>query len=320
MTKLVLRPRATRWRCGVAAAWLLGALHGLGAQQVPDSAFVPDVGAPAWKVGSGPRLMLDEAHHNFHTLSGRYYAFGRMASAIGFRVASHRTPFSDASLRGVDVLVISNALHSRNVPSAEPGAPNGWSLPTPSAFTADEIAAVRRWVERGGGLVLVADHMPFAGAAAELGNAFGVDFLNGYAFDGYATDARSDLVYRRGERMAFPPGVGAGIDSIVLFTGAAFRLTGAGVPLLTLPGGSRVWLPRVAWVFGDSVPSVKGDGLLQGAALTVGRGRVLVLAEAAMLSAQRAGPNRQPMGMNQPRAVGNARWGAAMLRWVAGDR
>lgn len=300
---------------GLATLLLLaGAAHGtLDAQQVPDSAFVPDVGAPAWPSGKGPRLVLDEAHHNFHTLDGRYYSFGRMATAMGFQVAPHRVPFTDASLAGVDVLVISNPLHATN-------APNRWTLPTPSAFTPAEIAAVRRWVERGGGLVLIADHMPFAGAATALGAAFGVEFLNGYAYDSYASDARSDFVYRRGERMSFPPGVGAGVDSIVLFTGSAFRLTGPGIPLLRLPDGSRVWLPREAWVFGDTVPSVKGDGLLQGAALRVGHGSVLVLAEAAMLSAQRAGPNRQPMGMNQPRAVGNARWAAAMLRWVAGNR
>ena len=44
----------------------------------------------------------------------------------------------------------------------------------------------------------------------------------------------------------------------------------------------------------------------------------MVLGEAAMLSAQRAGAQRAPMGMNDPRAGQNARFGARVLRWLAG--
>ncbi|MBI3578989.1 MAG: hypothetical protein HY089_06205 [Ignavibacteriales bacterium] len=37
------------------------------AQQVADTLFAPTVGAPAYKEGAGPVVLLDEAHHNFHT-------------------------------------------------------------------------------------------------------------------------------------------------------------------------------------------------------------------------------------------------------------
>jgi hypothetical protein len=86
-----------------------------------------------------------------------------------------------------------------------------------------------------------------------------------------------------------------------------------------LPREARLWLPKEAWVFGDTVPNLSGDGWLQAAALNVGRGRVVVLGEAAMLSAQRAGAERAPMGMNEPRAHQNARYGAQLLRWLAGE-
>ena len=309
-------PLPTRRRIALALALLAAAP--LGAQQVADSAFVPAIGAPRWPAGRGPRLVLDEAHHNFHTLAGRYLAFGRLAAADGFRVAAGRAPFTDASLRGVDVLVIANALAARN-------AGDDWRLPTPSAFTADEIAAVRRFVERGGGLLLVADHMPFAGAAEALGAALGVQFANGFAEDSAATAV--PLVFRRGaddRRAALGAhaailGSGAGaIDAVATFTGSAFRLTAPGVPLLRLPRTTRVWMPVQAWVFGDSVPKLAGPGWLQGAALAVGRGRVVVLGEAAMLSAQRAGAQRAPMGMNHPRAGENALFGARVLRWLGG--
>ncbi|MEO7358762.1 MAG: hypothetical protein ABI120_00435 [Gemmatimonadaceae bacterium] len=160
------------------------------AQQVADSGFVPATGPARWPLGTGPMLALDEAHSNFHTLDGRYLVFGRMASGIGFQVAPLRSAFTDESLRDVKVLVIANALNARN-------AKNNWALPTPSAFTASEIAAVRRFIERGGGLLLVADHMPFAGAAEDLGRAVGVQFANGYAFESYAPDAVSILSYRQ---------------------------------------------------------------------------------------------------------------------------
>ena len=282
-------------------------------QQVADSLFTADIGEPAWPADSGPRLRLDEAHYNFHKLDGRYLAFGRMASAIGFQVLPLRSEFSDESLRNVDVLVIANALNSVN-------APNRWTLPTPSAFTLPEIAAVRRFVERGGGLVLVADHMPFAGAATELGRAIGVEFYNGFVFESYDSTASSELMFRRGAGLQSPaiPDVPP-VDSVVAFTGSAFSLTGNGLPLMKLPDASRVWLPTVAWQFGEGVKSMSGKGLLQGAAIKLGKGRVVVLGEAAMLSAQRAGPRGVPMGMNGPRAGQNARFAATLLRWVSGS-
>ncbi len=83
--------------------------------------------------------MIDEAHHNFHTAEGRYAPFAKLLRRDGYRVEAWRTPFG--ALRGVDVLVISNALHKRNE--------KDWSLPTPSAFTTEEIGVVRSWVESG---------------------------------------------------------------------------------------------------------------------------------------------------------------------------
>lgn len=312
---------STRTRTRGRALWRVlcasGALIAAGArttfaQQVADSAFTPNTGAPRWAIGTGPKLVLDEAHSNFHTLDGRYLAFGRMAHGIGFQVTPLRTQFTDESLRDVRVLVIANALNARN-------ARNNWTLPTPSAFTSSEISAVRRFIERGGGLLLVADHMPFAGAAEDLGRAVGVQFANGFAFESYATDASSILVYRRKEGLVSPLPEKTVVDSIVAFTGSAFRLLGDGLPLMRLPKESRIWMPTTAWVFGDSVSSLHGDGWLQGAAINIGHGRVVILGEAAMLSAQRAGAARNPMGMNEPRASQNSMFASQLLRWLAGD-
>src|SRR5919201_6032780 len=84
------------------------------AQQVPDLKYKPPLPRPAYEAGKGPRIAIDEAHHNFHTSEGRYKPFAQLLRRDGYRVDALRQPFSAKSLKGVDVLVISNALHERN--------------------------------------------------------------------------------------------------------------------------------------------------------------------------------------------------------------
>lgn len=300
---------------GVAAALALAAPAA--AQQVPDSAFAPPIARPAFAEGRGPVVMIDQGHNNFHTADGRYYAFARLLRRDGFVVRPHVGAFTAQSLRDARVLVVSNALHQRN-------ATGDWSLPTPSAFTPGEIAAVRAWVEGGGSLLLIADHMPMAGAAEELGKAFGVRFANGFAAD--STVQGGTLVFRRGDGSlgAHPitagRGAGEAVDSVATFTGSSFRVDAAvrHDTLLRLPPTTIVLLPDTAWRFHDRTRSERGPGWLQGVALPVGRGRVAVFGEAAMFSAQLAGPNRQPMGMNSPVAPQNPRFVLNTVRWLAG--
>ena len=45
------------------------------AQQVADRDFAPAVSPPAFAQGKGPVVCLDEAHHNFHTLDARFFAW-----------------------------------------------------------------------------------------------------------------------------------------------------------------------------------------------------------------------------------------------------
>lgn len=58
----------------------------LTAQQVADTLFRPDVGTPAFKTGAGPTVLIDEGHHNFHTMNGRYLAFARLLQRDGYVV------------------------------------------------------------------------------------------------------------------------------------------------------------------------------------------------------------------------------------------
>ena len=286
------------------------------AQQVADSGFAPAVLRPAYKEGLGPLVLLDEAHNNFHTTTGRYLTFAKLARRDGYRVVGNARKLSAASLAGARILVIANALGDRN-------AEGNWSLPTPSAFDSTEIAAVRDWVRAGGSLLLISDHMPFPGAMGDLAEAFGVHMMNGFAMEGggrgggiithtRTAGALHDHPITRGRSTA------ERIDSIKAFTGQGFRIE-RGAPLITIRRADIVMLmPVVAWQFSDSTPRTSAKGLLQGAAISFGRGRVAVFAEAAMFSAQLAGPNRNPMGMNDPAAPQNPRFLLNVLHWLSG--
>jgi len=292
------------------------------AQQIVDTSYHPFPKVQSRASGSRTVVVLDEAHHNFHTMSGRYLPFARLLEANGNVVRAGTVRYDSSTLAHLRVLVIANALNAANE------AGSNWKLPILSAFDSAEIASIDKWVRGGGSLWLIADHMPFAGAISNLARSFGVIWLNGFALpEGQAADPRTGdfpITFRRsdGSLGDIPPGGGQQrrIDSVVTFTGSAFRIAPASLaasrPLFTFKGPTRVWLPRVAWQFGDSVASVSGDGLLQGALLRVGRGRVAVFGEAAMFSAQLKGPSRVPMGMNAPEAAQNARFTLEVLGWL----
>jgi hypothetical protein len=282
-------------------------------QQVADTAFSPKVSPAAFAKGAGPRVAVDEAHFNFHTADGRYAPFAELLRRDGFVVTPLRDKFDAASLAGVDVLVIANALHERNVEE--------WALPTPSAFEPDEIAAVREWVQDGGALLLIADHMPFGGAAAELGGAFGLSFSNGYASE--PTPSRGNFVFKRSDGSLQDHPIVRGrnaeevVASVMTFTGQAFGAPG-GQSLFVLPEQAFLWMPTAAGEITADTPRSPAGGLLQAATLSIGRGRVAAFGEAAMFSAQLAGPQRSPMGMNSPGAEQNAQFVLNVLHWLVG--
>lgn len=284
------------------------------AQQVADTVFAPPIASPAFAEGRGPVVAIDEAHGNFHTASGRYLAFANLVRRDGFVVREAKEKFSAATLRDQRVLVIANPLHPRNA--------SDWTLPTPSAFTPDEIASVATWVRGGGALLLIADHMPFPGAAGELAAAFGFTFSNGYTRDG---SGNSQLTFRRDTAARLTDhtvtrgrSAAEAIDTVRNFTGSAFRVPAEAVSLLTLPKGRVSLECKVAARFDATTPRVDVSGWSQGAVVQVGRGRVAVFGEAAMFSAQLAGPDKRPMGMNDPAAKQNPQFLLNVLHWLAG--
>ncbi len=284
------------------------------AQQVPDPDFKPKIEKPAFAVGKGEVVLLDEAHFNFHTASGRYQTFADLLRHDGYVVNASAAKFSKESLSKGKILVIANALNERNK--------DDWSPPNPSAFTDDEVAAVRDWVNQGGALLLIADHLPFPGAADKLASAFGIHFINGYALEPKNGGGPLTFTLQTGSLLKHPVTEGRSasekVDSVATFTGSAFQVD-KGEPVLKFSDEAMAFLPKTfGEAFTESTARSPIKSWLQGATLKIGKGRVAVFGEAAMFSAQLAGPNKAPMGMNAPIAKQNPQFLLNVMHWLSG--
>ncbi|MFO7617186.1 MAG: DUF4350 domain-containing protein, partial [Bacteroidales bacterium] len=282
-------------------------------QQVADTAYHPEIPNPEYGRGQGPVVFIDEGHHNFHTKNGRYLPFSILLERDGYTVQEYEGLFDKNRLGKGKILVIANALNEKNV--------NDWFLPTPSAFTELEIEIVRDWVAEGGSLLLVADHMPMAGAAEELAGAFGFEFTNGFAMD---TSARGPSLFYLKDQTLTECIITKGrnrlesVEKVASFTGQAFKIPADAVPILTFNRNHINLLPDTAWVFNDQTTKYSVEGWSQGAYKEYGRGRIVVFGEAAMFTAQLAGPDSARVGMNSAEARQNHQLLLNVIHWLDG--
>lgn len=290
-------------------------------RQVADRDFDTTVAQPAFTV-EHPRVLFDEAHRNIHTADGLYQPFADLIRNDGFDLISNQKPFSEESLSGHRILVIANAL-----------GPNDSN--DSSAFTADECDAVRSWVEAGGSLLLITDHAPTGSAAQDLAQRFGVQMSKGFTEDSVNCDRSSgdfsQLLFTRENGLFAEHPIISGrkeaerVNRVMTFTGQSLKGPEFASGFLTL-GTTAVNRPpsirveksggdtRVIIEYGDPVPA---HGHAQGLALQFGRGRIVMLGEAAMLTAQLDGRTKQPFGMNV-HGIDNRQLALNIMHWLAG--
>jgi len=282
-----------------------------------DTGFNTKVSRPAY-VKTHPKVLFDEAHNNSDTSSGRYNPFSDLITSDGYAVVPGLKPFSNGVLQGYSVLVIVNA-------SGPEGRRNS------SPFTEQECNAVRDWVRAGGALLLICDQAPFSTAAAGLGERFVIALTKGFTIDPVHHNKESEddteLVFSRENTLLKDHPITRGrspqerINRIITFTGTS----------LTGPAGSAAFLglgDTAIDVFpSDIKPSAPGEaapdpkkvsaaGRAQGIALIFGKGRVVVLGEAAMLTAQVA-LRGFPFGMNVP-GIDNRQLALNVMHWLSG--
>lgn len=281
-------------------------------QQIGDPDFNPLIVNPAYDINSGSIIFIDEFHKNFHTKDGRYKPFADLLEKDGYVVKSLNQEFSYDALREGKILVISNPINEIN--------DTNWTLPTPSAFTKEEINELERWVKDGGSLFLIADHMPFPGAAGELAAKFGFVLNNGFASD--TTNPHGQDLFIRNNKTLHSNKITNGrsdsefVDSIYTFTGSAFTIPKDAEPILTFNENFISLMPDTAWNFKNDTPKISVKGWSQGAAKEHGKGKVVIWGEAAMFSAQLAGNNNIKMGMNTPKAKNNYKLLLNIIHWL----
>jgi hypothetical protein len=228
----------------------------------------------------------------------------------GYSVKSIIGILSKRAIKNTKILVIANALHERNTEE--------WVLPTPSAFTKDEIQEIADWVKSGGSLFLIADHMPFPGAAGELALRFGFTMNNGFALD--TARRGSPALFTKFDKTLRSSLLTEGrnpsesVDSIYSFTGQAFQIPADAIPILVLPKEFISLMPDTAWNFKKQTPAISVSGWHQGSVKKFGKGRVVVWGEAAMFTAQLG--NNVRVGMNSPFARYNMQLLLNLIHWL----
>lgn len=303
--------------CLVAAALIVTSCSPSQSQRA-DANFDARVAHPAY-TSPGPRVVIDEAHRNFHTASGRYRPFAQLIGNDGYRVQPGRETFTPQNLRLGDVLVISNAQGPNNLE---------WE----SAFAPQEVRAVQDWVSGGGSLLLIADHFPMGGAAEKLSQAFDVEMTKGVTEDtlNCVPGEETSIVYSRQNGLLLSHPITDGrsaeesIARVVTFTGQSVGVPAGAVPFLKLGPTARDFRPlapkivksgsntQVIPQYADPEPAA---GRSQGIALEFGRGRVVILGEAAMMTAQLSGDGH-PFGMNVP-GNDNRKLALNIMHWLS---
>lgn len=292
---------------------------GQGAQQQGvDTDFNSAVAQPAYPK-LHPKILFDEAHNNAYPSRGRYKPFADLIAADGYGLVPNTRRLSRETLTGSKVLVIVNA----QGPSGQPGA---------SPFAEQELDAIRDWVSKGGGLLLITDHPPFSAAAAALAKRFEVDITQGYTIDpskyNKESEDQTELVFTREDGLLADHPIIRGRDAaeqikrIITFTGTSLKGPPKSVALLRLSDAAMDVLPpdrKPSASPEDPLPEHKptsAAGRCQGIALEFGLGRVVVLGDAAMLTAQ-VGFRGYRFGMNVS-GVDNRQLGLNVMHWLSG--
>ena len=292
--------------------------------QMPDRDFSATVERPAF-VADHPRVLFDEAHNNLHTTTGTYKPFVDLLTRDGYAVVSNKEPFSRKVLEGFSTLVISNA--------------RGIEKKFGPAFTEEECSTVEEWVRGGGSLLLIADHYPIGSATEILSKHFGVGMSNGFTNDSLHSDSptrsrlngHSQLVFSRENGLLGDHAITRGrdssekVDRAIAFTGQSLKGMENAVSFLTLAPSAYDIVPDSIWeerslIFFSSTYTrfsdpISAAGRSQGLALGFGKGRVVVLGEAAMLTAQIVRQER--FGM-QVSGNDNRQLALNIMHWLSG--
>lgn len=265
-----------------------------------DSSYDTSVAKPAY--GSDhPRVVFDEGHRERHLSGGTYHPLAELLRNDGCDVGRISGELTEKRLSHCDVLIVACA-QGENETKDGP------------AFSPAECTAVEKWVGAGGALLLVTDTFPFGAAVEPLAKAFGIEMSVGRTadaiqYDRYDSDDTRLEFSRANYLLAVHPitegrSADEQLKRVVTFSGQSVRGP-RGSTIFLRHGASATMREAHARVEGSGSaskvvveygPEKPAQGWGQGLALRYGRGRVVVLGDAEVLSAQLDGSKK--IGMN----------------------
>lgn len=290
-------------------------------EQVGDPTYCAEIADVAYAFGKGPKVLFDEAHHNFGKISpdelspvaGRYHAFGELLKADGYQVDINTKPITPETLRGYQLLVIIAPLPGDYF---LPSGPNPVAYSGKLALEESEVQAIKNWVLTGGSLLFNSEHSPFLQSAVNILNAFGLSVepnaygvmtLPNQALEIAAPNHPIFLGRSRQERITSlptPNAVGGGVHlTSTIYPSVALTRFGLGMMMTeTLAAGysnqryhalckseaqkttADCKNLQQEWFRGITVRATSKDEPMK--VLTVGQGRVAVFTEFSTLTSQ----------------------------------
>ncbi len=257
--------------------------------QRPDMQTDMSVGFPKFDHSTSPVVLFDAGHGNFHDIHTTYKPFATLLKNDGILLGTHQGLFTEKALQNIDLLIIANATTTEQKEGD-----------MTSAFSASEIQVLTKWIQKGGSLLLIADHDPFGSAASDLAKVLGVGMDNVWTVDSLRVNQEIGrntwLEYgRENGGLGQHPILQAdspesAIKRVITFTGQSLSFDSTWTSILQLSNSARNYYERsdakVASVDTSTYFSVPGQSQL--IARKYGAGRIVIAGEAAMFTAQEA--------------------------------
>ncbi len=273
-------------------------------QQRPDLDFDLSVANPKYTGENTVLIGVDASHNNLHTINNGFQPFAKLLRADGYQLQSVSIITSE-NLKMLNTFIIANPIHESNI--------GEWKRPVENAFNVQEIEVLKTFVINGGSLMVIADHMPYAGATNELAKAFGFSYEDGFVMN--EKQVWPPEVYSKKQGNLYETVITKNIDSLAGFTGSGLKAPKRAIKIASFPKTHKLLIPEVAWQFEDSTKRLDVSDLVMGAIMSYGKGKVAFFTEAAMFTAQIV-QDKFKVGFNSPRAPQNKQFVLNVMHWL----
>lgn len=269
-----------------------------------DKSFHPRSKKPAY-INLHPKVCFDEGHNNLAVEFGFYDTVLSLLESDGYQIIRLKKRFTSDVLKGCKV-VYSSTVSGHPDADAEKA--------DDSAFDAEEIESIVKWVREGGSFLMMSDHGVAARASAKLLKQFGVfgsvetvkhakaqvsvfSDPGIFTLQGKDLNPQSSIVLGRNfsERL----------KKVEFFRGQALRGPKGADHFLRIPAEALV---------GDKPnPEFKSVGV----ALRFGRGRLVVIGDGSVFAAKIDVRNQEKTGLNRD-TNDNVQMALNVFRWLSG--